>query len=204
MMPPPYLHWDEYQWDDEIRRHESIVAHFFQDLVYCLDLPMDELPESWGAETEIPSDPVAARRTDALRRWMSDHEDEEESANDPPDSDLRNPVSFSCVEYLDQLAARWNSFAILNLSGNMNTALAINCTFAKLLARVADFTDPAKNVPRTLQITLGKRAIFDLEELVDRLKECQAQLAQECQTEYFISRLAILRDQLIECLSGLR
>ncbi len=205
-MMQEYQHWDEYQWEDEIRRHEELVASFFQDLVYCLDLPAGELPGIWNGEAEMPSDPVSARTSDALRRWISDHEEEEEEDGENSQyMDLRRPVCFSSVDALDQLAANWNSFAIINGNRkNLTAALGINCAFAKLLARTADFTEPEKNTPVALQITLGKRAIFDLEELVDRLKEYRQLISFPEKVDYFTARLAIIRDQLIAKLSVLR
>ena len=45
--------WNEFQWEQELRRHESRIARFFQDLVFCIDLPAEEvLTFSDGAERD--------------------------------------------------------------------------------------------------------------------------------------------------------
>lgn len=204
-----FSQWDEYQWENEIRRHESDVACFFQDLVYCLDLPVGDVLQYPSAQppAEMPSDPVNINRMNALRQWMSEHEEDdgENGADQSTDCEPRHPVCFSCVDAIDAMAVQWNQFAVGIESKDIYTfALGINCAFAKLLARTADFTEPNSDCTIALLVTLGKRAINDLEELVDRLKECSALLPENQIFSYFIERLALVRDQLIEKLNLLR
>lgn len=201
-----YSHWDEFQWENEIRRHENNVADFFHDLVYCLDLPIGEMPAELPETAETPSDPVTASRNAALRQWMSDHEAEE---NDEQEQDYepRHPVCFSCVDALDDLSAKWNQFCVQNYHNeNFLPALGISCAFAKLLARTADFTEPGKFNTPALLTSLGKRAIADLEDLVAGLTNFQSEFFPESYAgvSYFISRLALIRDQLVEKLAEVR
>lgn len=198
--------WNESQWKNEIRQHEEEVASFFQDLVYCLDLPMDELPPELPDPVETPSDAVAAGKNAALRQWIRDHEEEDPEEEQDLDYEPRHPVCFSCVDSLDQLAVAWNTFSAGFASREERRfALGISCAFAKLLARTADFTEPAKFCSPQLLTTLGKMAIADLEDLVSRLDQCREMVnADDGQFSYFRSRLALVREQLIEKLKELR
>lgn len=196
----PYTSWDEFQWENEIKRHEHNIAALFQELVYCLDLPV-----VYGDLSIIPGEQppatVSSAQNNALRQWMMDHEDEEENDEAAPQDEFRHPICFSCVDSLDNLAVLWNKLAVENFSGeNFHKAMGVTCAFGKLLARVADFTEPAKNCETPLLITLGKRAVAELEELVDFIKEYQPVIP----ADYFINRLALIRDQLIDKLQELR
>lgn len=190
--------WDEYQWEDEIRKHEHNIARFFLDLVYCLDLPIGGVSaELNGTTSGMPSDPVTARSA-ALRQWISDHEEDDgDGEESTPDYAPRHPVCFSCVDSLDHLASQWNQFAIAAFPPEMlPDVLGISCSFAKLLARTADFTEPAGQTARNLLITLGKRALNDLEDLADRLYCCKEATGKDQEIDYFLLRIALLRDQL--------
>jgi hypothetical protein len=191
-----YASWNEFQWENEIKRHEYNAAALFQDLVYCLDLPIaySDLNIIPG---EQPPATVSSTQNDALKQWMLDHENDEEQSEVTQQDEYRHPVCFSCVDSLDHLAVMWNQFAVENFSGEaFHKAMGVTCAFGKLLARVADFTEPSKACENSLLITLGKRAVAELEELVDYLHEYHA--------EYFISRLSLLRDQLTDRLQELR
>lgn len=196
---------DEFRWENEIRRHENQVADFFHDLVYCLDLPTGELPAPPGITgLPVPADSVTPSGKEAYWQWMAEHEDDAEE-ND--DYEPRHPVCFSCVDSLDQLAVMWNKFTV-NCSCGKEFALAlgINCAFGKLLARCADFTEPAEKIcSDTLLISLGKRTIADLENLVLRLDHFQYLHPEKKDVfTFFRTRLAIVRDQLTGKLAELR
>jgi hypothetical protein len=197
-------HWSESQWKNDIRQHEDEVALFFQDLVYCLDLPMDDLPASFPNTADSPSDVVASVKNDALRQWMLDHEEESEEESDA-DYEPRHPLCFSCVDSLDQLAVEWNIFAAkFSNRKHSSLLLGISCAFAKLLARCADFTEPTKQCTPQLLSTLGKLAVHDLEELAARLNEFASELPKHAPSSaYFLRRLALVREQLIEKLRDL-
>lgn len=199
-----FSHWDEFQWENEIRQHEELVADYFQDLVYCLDLPAGTMPVAVSGSV-APSDPVTAKQTDALKKWMTDHE-ENDADDTQTEYEPRHPVCFSCVDSLDQLAVIWNQFAVTHYSGeHFAFVLGITCGFAKLLARVADFTEPSKESSYPLLLSLGKRSLCDLEDLVSRLNEYSQNIPENSkEIDFFCLRLALLRDQLINKICEIR
>lgn len=198
--------WNEIQWKNEIRQHEESVASFFQDLVYCLDLPLDDLAGESPGTSGNPSETVTAGANAALKQWIRDHEEEDNEDAAETDYEPRHPVCFSCVDSIDQLAVTWNNFsASLGDKDAVQSALAISCAFAKLLARSADFTEPAKQCTPQLLTTLGKLAVHDLEELAARLDEFASELPEHTGlSAYFLRRLALVREQLIEKLNELK
>lgn len=202
---PDYPLWNEKQWENEIRRHESSLAEFFRDLVYCLDLPVGDSPAGLQEAAGMPLDPVTSRSNEALQQWKNDHENEDDS-DDAVEYEPRRPVSFACVDALDQLAVEWNTLTMdFDDRQTFAAALGINGAFAKLLARTADFTEPDRDAPAALLITLGRRAMEDLEDLVSRLDDFANSSGiprEKCR--YFRSRLALVREQLADHLRELR
>lgn len=197
--------WDEYQWEREIRRHESRVAGFFRGLVYCIDLPAEEASADFQIGAEAPSDPVSARTNinPALQEWLQNHDSDEDDENTPSE---RHPVCFAPVDAIDKMCVQWNVIFATRVRPELSPlAMGIICAFAKLLARVADFTESGREFSPALLTTLGKRSLTDLKEL-SLMLECIAaeepSLAQDISGIH--SRLLIVREQLLNRLRELR
>ena len=138
-----YSNWDEFQWETEIRRHEHDVADFFQGLVYCLDLPLDNMPGTWNNSAVLSAPVVAGDNPDPGVQWP-DECYEDNGCEPEREYEQRRPSFFSCVDALDQLASEWNQFIVrFENRARQTHALGISCAFAKLLARTADFTEPS-------------------------------------------------------------
>ena len=198
--------WDEYQWEREIRRHESRVARFFRGLVYCIDLPAEEASADFSAGAETPSDPVSARQpaNPALQEWLMNHDAADgEEENTPPE---RHPVCFAPVDAVDRMCVQWNTLFASGIRREFTPhAMGIICAFAKLLARVADFTEPGREATPALLVSLGKRSLADLNEVMLMLENfsiLQPSLAPEISA--ISSRLLIVREQLLCRLQELR
>ncbi|MBE6390139.1 MAG: hypothetical protein E7043_08225 [Lentisphaerae bacterium] len=202
---PEYSNWDEFQWETEIRRHENSVADFFQGLVYCLDLPIDNSPAGWN-NTAVQDPVTASDNIDQFTQWSQD-EMEYEDIELSRMYEHRHPIIFSCVDALDQLAAEWNQFAVtLHDCKLQKTSLAVSCAFAKLLARTADFTEPSARLNSVaLLVSLGKRTLTDIADLLIRLDNFSRLIPEEKSViTGFRQKLMLLRDQLIDRLFELR
>ena len=190
--------WSEQQWKNEILLHEKQLDLFFQDLVYCLDLPISDLPSELPGTVETPSDPVTAGKNAALLQWMREHEEENDDTEPEEEYGPRHPVCFSCIDSLDQLATAWNIFSSDFKDDELSRhALGTSCAFAKLLARSADFMEPSKYCTSQLLITLGKLALNDLDDVLNRLESCRKLLDSQTESfSYFHQRLAVVREQI--------
>ena len=196
--------WNEFQWEQELRRHENRIARFFQDLVYCIDLPAEEACGDFqlgaGAQDPVPAAPGTTNP--ALQEWLRDHDDEEDDEAQPD----RRPTCFAPVDAIDQMGVTWNIITATKLDPELlSCGMGINCAFAKLLARVADFTEPAKDSTTALRRTLGKRSLTDLKELSLMLESIAAeQPSLTPEISGIQSRLLIVREQLVDSLRELR
>ena len=192
--------WDEFQWERELRQYESRIARFYHGLVYCLDLPAEEADFPIGTAT--PSDPVPASCNPALLEWLKEH-DQDDEENPPPE---RHPSCFAPVDAIDRMCVEWNVIFASELPLKfLSFGMGINCAFAKLLARCADFTEPEKDCAPALLITLGKRSLLDLAELTFMLDEIGKVLpALQQHTSRMKVNLLIVREQFLARLNEIR
>ena len=198
-----HQHWDEFRWEEEIRRDERRISGYFRELAGCLDLPEEE-ELIYG---QLSSQPDLVPLPDAGESWrecFGSNDDEDEEF--PEHLANNRTVESSTVEELDMLCAEWNIFIAVKLPEVFYfRALGCSCAFAKLLARAADFLEPDQDASKALQLSLGKRALRDLNETVDLLSgmaECHEFFREK--SAMLISRLGEIRERLISKLDSLR
>ena len=196
-----HQHWDEFRWEEEIRKDERRISGYFHELAACLDLPDEE--QLIYDQLAGRSDLVMADAPDSVRNVFSDDEDDDaEMDNHPP----RRSVESATVDELDMLAAEWNILTACRISPDRPAViLGSCCAFAKLLARCADFLEPDEDCAAPLLRSMGTRTLRDLNETVQFLS-CAAEAAPELQeqTAHFISRLGEIRERLVSRLISLR
>ncbi len=191
----------EFDWEREIRRDERRISHYYRELMYCLDLPGEEemIYEQLSGRC---SDPVPAGGVaDVLRnRRFFEHDDDNDEDVVPPRqcSEIVNQVDYLSSEWCIACAAQLND-RLLAPGG-----LGIACAYAKLLARIADFSDADPVSERSLRISLAKRALSDLNDLAGALREISRwQRSIHRISQWHIEQLAQLREQLTDALSAL-
>jgi len=193
--------WDEFQWEEEIRRDERRISRYYRELASCLDLPGEDelIMGQLAGETDLVPKGCSA---DALRgRIFRDEDDEDEGE----EYDAPRRTS-EIVLQTDQLASRWNVQLIRDLDPRGFLAgLGISCAYAKLLARIIDFTDADEVQEKGLKISLLKRSLADLNELLGmfgRLEHFQPALRALAQEHR--SGLARIRERLLDRMVRLR
>ena len=197
-----HQHWDEFRWEEEIRRDERRISGYFRELAGCLDLPEEE-ELIYG---QLSSQPDLVPLPDAGESWRECFGSNDDEDEEFPERLANNrTVESSTVEELDMLCAEWNIFIAVKLPEVFYfRALGCSCAFAKLLARAADFLEPDQD-SKALQLSLGKRALRDLNETVDLLSgvaECHEFFREK--VTMLISRLGEIRERLIFKLDSLR
>ncbi len=195
--------WNEFQWEREIRRDERRISCYFRELALCLDLPgedniiFDNLMSQPGL---VP----AGADPDHWRIWdsMEENGDGEEDG----DTRKRRPGD-ELVEQTDKLACEWNVIFASRLQERYRKAgLGTACAFGKLITRLADFTDTdADDGFAGLKISLGKRALSDINELAGRLAE-MGRLQKDILPEAIVltEMLQLIRERLLDILQKIR
>ena len=72
-----HQHWNEFQWEEEIRRDEQRISGYFRELAGCLDLPDEEelIYGQLAAKNELVPQPES---TESLRDYFSGSDEDEE------------------------------------------------------------------------------------------------------------------------------
>lgn len=196
-------HWNEFQWEKEIRRDERRISCYFRELPACLDLPGEE-EMIFNTLLSSPDLVPSGGNPDSLRYWHRSEDEEEEDYEDPEDN--RRRPGAEIVDEIDRLATEWNVCCAASLRSTLDLhGLGIVCAFGKLLARAADFVDTDQENARGLKISLGKRALADLNDLVgglERLRELQHSLKAEIALT--VELLGHIRERLIDLVEQLR
>ena len=199
-----HQHWNEFRWEEEIRRDEQRISGYFRELAGCLDLPGEE--ELIYGQLASQNDLVPqSESAESWRDYFSGNEEEDEEYSEHAAAPRRT-VESATVDELDMLCAEWNIFIAVPLPPPLAAqALSCSCAFAKLLARVADFLEPDPDCAPALLTSLGKRSLRDLNETVDLLSKISIyhEIFRE-KADYFISRLAEIRERLIARLEKYR
>jgi hypothetical protein len=160
-----HKNWDEYKWEEEIRRDELRINRYFFELVPYMDLPGEEemVIDQLASQSDLV--PVGAANSSALANWCY-FANEDESEEDEDDNEQRS-ITFrkqgDIINQLDILASSWNLAVVRNLPNSLYPmGMGISCAYGKLLARTADFTDADSKLDRALKLTLGKRVLADI------------------------------------------
>ena len=195
--------WNEFRWEKEIRRDERRINRYFAELPSCMDLPGEEdIIFGQIAESADLVPTGAGNTSEALRCWSYLLPQEEES--DAGEEYSNHHPEQAVINLLDTLACQWNMAYVTTLPVELYAAgLSIACSYAKLLARMADFGDTGAdaNCDKGLHITLGKRTLADINELADALgfmAQNYDMLRELCVSH--VARLGEIRDRVITLL----
>ena len=196
--------WDEFRWEQEIRRDERRINCFFRILPLFLDLPGEEemISSTIAAQSDLL--PALHHSSSVITPWSylapadSDEGEHEENSS----SGARHPGEH-IIEAIDKLATQWNLHCAVTPE-IAYAALSISCAYAKLLARCADFFDVDDNAS-SLKRCLGKRCLGDLLDLNTYLEMLVKSAPSESEFASFQQkRLIALREQLSKALAQFR
>lgn len=196
-----HRNWDEFRWEQEIRRDERRINCYFRTLPQCLDLPGEEEMISNTIASQSDLMPEMPADSNVITPWsylrFPEEEDDERGSGDLQEG--RRPGEH-IVESIDALASRWNIHCAITPELHY-AALPVGCAYAKLLARCADFLDVPDN-DAALKRCLGKRCLCDLLELHNYLEFLsQNTPAEKNFTEFQQKRLIGLREQISKMLA---
>ena len=124
---PHSQNWNEFQWEQEIRRDERRISCYYRELPECLDLPGEE-EMIFNSLLSRPDLVPTGGAPDSLRSWRPGEEDDDD---DEPlfDDNSRRPGSELIIQ-LDHLAVEWNTLAVSRLRAGLELpGLGICCAF---------------------------------------------------------------------------
>ena len=159
--------WNEFQWEQELRRDDRRITCYFRELPLCQDLPGEE-EMIFEVMQSRPGLVPAGAAPGHWRMWDAPVFDRDEDAD--YDAPPRRKPGDEWIERLDRLHAEWNAMAALELKGSLiEPALGVSCAIGKVIVRFTDFVDTESPELLALKICLAKRAIEDINELCGML-----------------------------------
>lgn len=188
----PRDNFNEFQWEQEIRRDDRRINCYFKELLQCLDLPGEETL-IFDKLAEIPD--LVPKGESSAADWRSEFftEDEEDKDLVIFDIDPKN-ANHQLIEIIDNICTEWN---LVGAAASDRTSLlqdlSVSCTLGKLMVRLIDFLNAEETALRT---SLGKRALSELDDAISALRSYEKRLP----IDYFIDELGIVRSKLVDTL----
>ena len=207
--PSPPGNRSEFEWEREIRRDERRISRYYYELASCLDLPGEE--EIIDTELAGHSDLVPAsggkpeNGWENPRRRVFDRDDDDDDDEGTRGNDERRPGA-EATDEIDFLASEWSILAASQLRSDLRLpGLGVSCAYGKLLARAIDFSDADPRREYTLKLSLGKRVLTDINQLLSMLEALGAEQpslreALDAQRRQLIQ----LREKSVDLLARLR
>lgn len=162
--------WDEFRWENEIRRDERRICAYFSFLPLHLDMPDEE--EAISRRIAAHRELVPGENANVLHcrsYFASEAEDEEEDGETDEDTEPQVPSVFSSgeliIDMLDDLLCQWNENYISTFPVNMRSwGVNVACFYSRLLTRVTDFADACTSAEADpgLRTALAKFVLSDI------------------------------------------
>ncbi len=194
--------WNEYNWEREIRRDEKRISRYFQELPRCLDLPGEEdiIMKKLMAQPDLV--PTNAE-WNGFVFGESFFEEEEDFLID---GDWKQRKGADIFIQLEKIAFEWNViFASELRSANLKDGLSVICLMGKQLSRCADMLGIDTEDMCPLKISLTKRVLADINELVGALREMKSKQPNlETKINGFIGHLHSIRENTIDLINELK
>ena len=194
--------WNEYNWEREIRRDEKRISRYFQELPLCMDLPGEEdiIMKKLMAQPDLV--PTNADWSGFVF-GESFFEDDDDLLID---GDWKQKKGADIFIQLEKIASEWNViFASELRTANMKEGLAVICLMGKQLSRCADMLGIDSDDMRPLKISLAKRVLADINELVGALRDVKnKQPNLEQKINGFIGHLQSIREKTIDIINELK
>lgn len=187
----PRDNFNEFQWEQEIRRDDRRINCYFRELLQCLDLPGEETL-IFDKLAQIPD--LVPKGESSAADWRSEFftEDEEDKDLVIFDIDPKN-TNHHLIEIIDSVCTEWNLVGAAADRTSVLQDLSVSCTLGKLMVRLIDFLNAEETALRT---SLGKRALSELDDAISALRNCEKRLT----IDYFIDELGIVRSKLVDTL----
>jgi len=194
--------WNEYNLEREIRRDEKRISRYFQELPLCMDLPGEEdiIMKKLMAQPDLV--PTNADWSGFVF-GESFFEDDDDLLID---GDWKQKKGADIFIQLEKIASEWNViFASELRTANMKEGLAVICLMGKQLSRCADMLGIDSDDMRPLKISLAKRVLADINELVGALRDVKnKQPNLEQKINGFIGHLQSIREKTIDIINELK
>lgn len=196
-------HWNEFQWEKELRKDDARVAAYMQELPLYIDLPsedeviMKHIQEKPGL---VPADGNLAGTF--LDNMFNDEEEAEIDLSD--DWQKRDGADFYVAA--SRLARMWALYFAKDISAEVTLfGMRILCLYGELMARSGDLIDMEDEEYLALRIAICKRLLRIVNDLMGEFRTLQNHYPNATEkADFYFDQLLIFRDKLLTLLKKYR
>ncbi len=159
--------WDEFQYEQALRRDELRIQRYFAALRQDIDLPGEEkmILHRLLSQPELAPTGVPWLPGDRLREWFPEQPQTQEETEEAV-REWEERQSGEGMRRLEALGREWSAFSSLHYRHiNIETALRILAQIGKLMSRLGLLNLEFNEAPAPFKIALTKRIITGLNEL---------------------------------------
>jgi hypothetical protein len=201
---PDYSHWNEFDWESELRRDDARIHAYIGELPRFIDLPgEDDLMMK-----RMQRDPeLIPQNIDWGQAPINSVFDEDAFDEEFPDMDeWRNRDGADCLMALQKLAKQWCLAFASRIPGNQSgKGMGIIAIYGKITAHLCDITDLSGDAYLSLKKALCKRVLDELNHLIGELAEIGEETPSlEKLIDEHRERLQNLREKMVDLLAKLR
>ena len=193
-------HWNEFDWEKELKKDEQRIHSYFCELSTYLDLPGEEefIMKKLMSKPEL----VPARPDDEELSFESFYEDNYALLMNSEWRRNKNGI----FPQLELLGREWALVLAAECSGTDFTAgMHILCLFGKLLTRNIDLIEISSGEePLALKRAVLKRLYAETNQLMGAFNECKPRRKKLLALiESFSARLQHIREQIFDTINEL-
>lgn len=194
--------WNEYNWEREIRRDEKRISRYFKELPLCMDLPGEEDI----IMKKLMSQPDLVPTNAEWNGFVFGENFLEEDDDFMFGSDWKQKKGADIFIQVEKLASDWNViFASKLRTANLKEGLAVICIMGKLLSRCSDMLGIDTDDMQPLKISLAKRVLSDINELIGALRNIRnIQPGLDQEITGFTDHLQNIREKTIDILNEMK
>ena len=199
-------HWDEFDWEKELRKDDERVAAYMDELPRYIDLPSEDAVIMKHIQEKPGLVPPDGDYSGTFLDGMFDSEAESD-VDFSEDWQKKDGAEFFIAA--SRLARLWAQFYAAQADPGFTVpAIRILCLYGKIMARSGDLIDMADDDYVPLRIALVKRLLADVNDLMGQftaLREAVPDSADcaECADFHFDSLLTF-REKLLGLLKKYR
>lgn len=197
-------HWNEFDWERELRKDDARVAVYMDELPRYIDLPAEDAVIMKHIEEKPGLVPADGDYSGTFLDNMFEPEPEDGDADFTEDWQQRDGAEFFIAA--SRLARMWAQFgAWSDDPAAVRTNLRILCLYGKIMARSGDLIDMEEDDYIQLRIALVKRLLSDINELMGEFSSLPERhpVPSAC-AEFHFESLMTFREKLLDLLKKYR
>ena len=197
-------HWNEFEWESELRKDDARVAAYLDELPRYIDLPAEDAVIMKQIQEKPGLVPADGDYSGTFLDNMFEPEEESGEVDFTEDWQQKDGAEFFIAG--GRLARLWAQFFARETAPEVTRhGMRILCLYGKIMARSGDLIDMEEDDYVPLRIALVKRLLADVNELMGEFSVLSGLVpAVQEAADFHFENLLSFRDKLLDLLRKYR